>query len=201
MSLTKKQQLVYDYICEYIQDNDHSPTQIEIKEYFGFKSLGSVQDYIKYLTNAGFLMNNSNSVRGLTPVALGDGRDDESMIPLLGDIAAGVPLEALENPEMIEVPAYLKDKTGEFYALRVKGESMIEAGILNEDIVVIRRQPNARNGDIVVAIIENEATLKRFFRRPNHVELRPENHTMEPFILHDGSFEIKGVLVGLIRQY
>lgn len=197
MALTKKQKDVLDFITEYVRENGYSPTQKEIQEHFGFKSLGSVQDYIKYLTNGGYLVNDSHSVRGLMPSST---QQNSEEIPLLGSIAAGIPIEAIENSETISVPTNMLGK-GQYYALKVKGESMIEDGILNGDIAIIKHDTQADNGQIVVAVIDNETTLKRYFKRSKQIELHPANQKMKPIIIKDKECEIRGTLVGLIRTY
>lgn len=197
MALTKKQKEVLDYITEYVREQGISPTQKEIQSYFGFKSLGSVQDYIKYLTQGGHLLNDSHSVRGLTPASV---QQNSEEIPLLGDIAAGVPIEAIENSDFISVPTHMLGR-GQYYALKVKGESMIEEGILNGDIAVIKHQSQAVNGQIVVAVIDNETTLKKYFKKAKQIELHPANASMSPIIVRDRECEIRGLLVGLIRTY
>lgn len=197
MALTKKQKEVLDYITGYVREFGFSPTQKEIQENFGFKSLGSVQDYIKYLTNGGYLMNDSHSVRGLMPSTVQQNSED---IPLLGSIAAGTPIEAIENSDVISVPVHMLGR-GQHYALKVKGESMIEAGILNGDVAIIKHQTQADNGDIVVAVVDNETTLKRYFKKPKQIELHPENKSMKPIVIKDKECEIRGLLVGLIRTY
>ncbi len=197
MALTKKQKEVLDYITEYVRENGYSPTQKEIQDYFGFKSLGSVQDYIKYLTNGGHLVNDSHSVRGLMPATVQQNTED---IPLLGSIAAGIPIEAIENTDTISVPTSMLGR-GRHYALRVKGQSMIEEGILDGDVAIIRHATQADNGQIVVAVIDNETTLKKFFKKAKQIELHPANSTMKPIIVKDRECEIRGLLVGLIRTY
>ena len=202
MSLTKKQKQVYDYIVEYIEENDYSPTQMEIKEHFGFKSLGSVQDYIRYLKSANYIQNDTNSVRGLTPVTGGLTHSNDNVIdiPLHGKVAAGNPIEAMEGSENISVPAGMIG-LGSHYALTISGESMIEDGILDGDVIVVKEQKNASNGDTVVAVIDNEATVKRYYKKKSIIELHPANSTMKPIIIENGDFQIKGVLVGLLRSY
>ncbi|HXH30337.1 MAG TPA: transcriptional repressor LexA [Bacteriovoracaceae bacterium] len=197
MALTKKQKEVLVYITEYVRAQGYSPTQKEIQEYFSFKSLGSVQDYIKYLTNGGYLVNDSHSVRGLMPATVQQNTEE---IPLLGSVAAGVPIEAIENTDMISVPVHMLGR-GSHYALKIKGESMIEEGILNGDIAIIKHQTLAENGQIVVAVVDNETTLKKYFKKAKQVELHPANKTMKPIILKDKECEIRGLLVGLIRTY
>lgn len=197
MALTRKQKEVLDYITEYVRENDFSPTQKEIQEFFGFKSLGSVQDYIKYLTNGGHLVNDSHSVRGLMPSVVQQNTEE---IPLLGSIAAGVPIEAIENSDKISVPTHMLGK-GQYYALKVKGESMIDDGILSGDVAIIKHQTQAENGQIVVAVVENETTLKHYFKKAKQVELHPANKTMKPILIKDKECEIRGIMVGLIRTY
>jgi SOS regulatory protein LexA len=197
MALTKKQKDVLDFITEYVRENGISPTQKEIQENFGFKSLGSVQDYIKYLTNGGYLVNDSHSVRGLMPATV---QQNSEEIPLLGSIAAGTPIEAIENTDMISVPTHMLGR-GTHYALRVKGDSMIEEGILSGDIAIIKHQTQADNGQIVVAVVDNETTLKRLYKKSRQIELHPANRTMKPIIVKDRECEIRGLLVGLIRTY
>lgn len=198
MALTKKQKDVLDFITDFVREKGYSPTQKEIQEHFGFKSLGSVQDYIKYLKDGGYLNNDANSVRGLSPSHMSSQGTEE--IPLLGSIAAGVPIEAIESPNTIAVPTTMLRK-GTHYALTVKGESMIEDGILSGDTAIIRHQTQADNGQIVVAVIDNETTLKRYFKRAKQIELHPANSSMKPIVIKDRECEIRGVMVGLIRTY
>ncbi len=197
MALTKKQKDVLDYITGYVRENGYSPTQKEIQENFGFKSLGSVQDYIKYLTAGGYLNNDSHSVRGLMPSAV---QQNSEEIPLLGNIAAGVPIEAIENSDLISVPVHMLGR-GQHYALKVKGESMIEEGILSGDVAIIKHSTQAENGQIVVAVVDNETTLKKYFKRSKQIELHPANKTMKPIIVKDKECEIRGLLVGILRTY
>ena len=198
MALTKKQKDVLDYITEFKRENGYAPTQKEIQAHFGFKSLGSVQDYIRYLKDGGYLNSETNSVRGLTPAHMSSQGTEE--IPLLGSIAAGVPIEAIENTDTIAVPTTMLKK-GTHYALKVKGESMIEDGILSGDIAIIRHENDADNGQIVVAVIDEETTLKRYFKKNKQIELHPANSSMKPIIIKDRECEIRGVMVGLIRVY
>jgi SOS regulatory protein LexA len=202
VSLTKKQKQVLDFISQYIEENEYSPTQMEIKDYFQFKSLGSVQDYIRYLKSAGYLENDSNSVRGLKPVDPETSSINENFmqIPLHGKVAAGNPIETMEGNEFIDVPAHMIRK-GIHFALTVSGESMIEDGILDGDVIIVKEQKNANNGDTVIAAINEEATVKRYYKKSKNIELHPANSSMKPIIVKGGNFQIKGILVGLIRAY
>lgn len=200
MSLTKKQKQVYDYIYSYLTKHGYSPTQAEIKEHFGFKSLGSVQDYIKYLKSSGYIQNDPNSVRGLKP--MNPSKDHEAVIdiPLHGKVAAGNPIEALEGTESIAIPISILGK-GNHFALTVKGESMIEDGIMDGDLIIVKEKGQAENGETVVAVINNEATVKRYYKKRDSIELHPANSSMSPIIVNQGDFQIKGILVGLYRSY
>ncbi len=207
MALTKKQKEVLDYIHEYYQRNGLAPTQREIKDYFNLKSFGSVQRYIKYLADAGYIENDWNARRGLKVVEehLPETTHTHNglEIPLLGNVAAGNPIEAIENPtETIPIPPGLVSTKGKLFALSVKGDSMIEDGIFEDDIIICRQQNTANRGQTIVAIVEGEATVKHFFKEKNHIELHPANSTMTPIIVSkDEEFNIAGVLVGLIRTY
>lgn len=203
MSLTKKQKQVFDYIVSYIDRYGVSPTQLEIKEYFNFKSLGSVQDYIKYLKNLGYLHNDPNAVRGLMPMEYDSPtpRIDISQIPLYGQVAAGKPIEAIDGNETIDVPHAMLIKGAQHFALTVNGQSMIEDGIMSGDIIVVKKQNFANNGETIVATIDNEATVKRYYKKLAAIELHPANSSMSPMIIKNGNFQIKGVLVGLLRKY
>jgi SOS regulatory protein LexA len=121
-------------------------------------------------------------------------------IPLLGSIAAGVPIEAIENTDTISVPTTMLGR-GRHYALKVKGQSMIEEGILDGDVAIIRHITQADNGQIVVAVVDNETTLKKYYKKAKQIELHPANSSMKPIIIKDRECEIRGLLVGLIRTY
>jgi repressor LexA len=197
MALTKKQKHFYDYICNYIQEHGFAPTQNEIKLHFGFKSLGSVQDYIKYLTNAGYLKNDPNAVRGLEPSFLPEQK--EQGIPLLGRIAAGHPIEAIEHQQFLDLP--IKNNDEQLFALEVAGDSMEEAGICDGDTVIIKSQTNCQNGDIVVADIGGEVTLKTIKKAKNECLLIPANKKYQAIKVDPKKLRIKGVLKTLIRNY
>ncbi len=200
MGLTRKQKNVYDYICEYWEREGFAPTQLEIKEFFNFKSLGSVQDYIKYLANAGYLKNDPGAVRGLEPLISHNTPSSDYGVPLLGKVAAGIPIEAIENPEQVIVPDFMLSQ-GEHFALTVQGDSMIEDGINDGDIVVIKKNLSPANGNTVVAVIDNEATIKKFYKKGKIIELHPANSAMEPIIVPASEVQVKGVLAGLLRKY
>ena len=196
--LTKKQKEVLDYITDYIQNEGVSPTQKEIKEHFGFKSFGSVQRYLKYLQDHDLISNEWNARRGIQLV--NKKTSNESNLPLLGSIAAGNPIEAIESSERIEVPAHLFNPKKTNFCLQISGDSMIEKGIIDGDIVIIEKKQVAEQGEIVAAIIENEATLKILKKEKDHIKLMPANKKYRPITVND-NFKIAGVLVGLLRSY
>jgi len=202
MSLTAKQQRVYDYVCEYIGDNGYSPTYQEIQDFFTFKSIGSVVDYVNYLKKAGYLRTGSaNSARSLELV---EQSEENALIPILGTVAAGFPIDLLRDRdygESLSVPISFLSK-GECYALQVQGDSMIEDGIFEGDFVVIRSKKTAGVGETVVALVNGAATIKKYYKKGSTVELHPANERLKPIIVDKGKdFEIQGVLVALMRKY
>ena len=207
MGLTKKQKEVYDFIVAYLDHHGHSPTQNEIKDHFGLKSLGSVQKYLQYLNKEGVLETHWNHRRGIEVLASPNFNNDNSSdhIPLLGLVAAGNPIEAIENPtNTIAVPRYFLKGGFRYFALTVKGESMIEAGIREDDVIICRSTKEARNGQIVVAVIDGEATVKTFSLQNNkQIELLPANKNFSPIVIDENilDFKIVGTLAGLLRSY
>jgi len=206
-ALTAKQRAVLEFIRAETARRGFPPTIREIGAHFGLSSTGSVRDHLRALERKGYISRRSNLSRGIVLRAGAEASRRPASarpqgIPLLGEIAAGNPQLALENPEDILGLSPELFGGGELFALRVEGESMREAGILDGDIVVVRRQATADNGEIVVALIEDEATVKRFFRHRGWVELRPENPAMEPIRLDPGQAEVMvlGKVVGVVRR-
>ena len=199
--LTKKQKEVYDFIKNYFLHEGLSPTQKEIKEHFGLKSFGSVQKYLKYLQEYGLIENEWNARRGIQLINSESLNDGSKTLPLLGSIAAGNPIEAIENSERIEVPDHLYNPTKTNFCLTISGDSMIDKGILNNDIVIIEHQKYANEGQIIAAIIDGEATLKIYQKKQNSIRLLPANKNFKPITVTNQNFSIAGVLVGLFRSY
>lgn len=198
MTLTPKQKRILDFVQSYAEAKGYPPTQREIASRFRLKSLGSVQDYLKALQNKGYLVKDAYGRRA---IRLNEVGADSVRLPLLGTVAAGLPLEAVEVQERVDVPKSLLGG-GENFALRVRGDSMIEDGIHDGDLVIVRRQPTARRGQTVVAMIDGEATVKKFFAQGQKVELRPANQAMQSIWVEPGqAFHILGVVVGLMRRY
>lgn len=205
MAITKKQKEFYDYIVSYNKEYGHSPTQKEIKDHFGLKSFGSVQKYLQYLNKEGLLESQWNQRRSLEIKSESPSTDSDSdQIPLLGLVAAGNPIEAIENPtNLISVPKYLLKGGFRYFALTVKGDSMIDAGILENDVLICRSTKEARNGQIVVAVVNGEATVKTFSQQKKIIELLPSNKNYSPLIIDEKieDFKIVGSLAGLMRSY
>lgn len=195
--LSKMQQKIYDYIVSCIQDQGYPPSVREIGEAVGLKSPSTVHFHLKHLEEAGVIEKGAGKGRAITltePPAV----EQEDRVPIVGNVAAGSPILAEECIE-----DYLTfdtgGRSGEYFALRVRGESMLNAGILPGDLVVVRRQQTANNGEIVVAMIEDEATVKRFSRQNGHIWLLPENEAYSPI---DGTYaQILGKVAAMVRRY
>lgn len=201
--LTKRQEDALKYIKTYIVSHGYPPTVREIAEAIGVSSPATVQAHLQSLANKGYIKKGSNKNRTIELMVKNEfikSNEEVVDVPLLGKITAGNPIEAIENPdEYLSLPSFLIPKNKEVFTLKVSGESMINAGILDGDIVVVERRTTARNGEIVVAMTEeNEVTLKTFYKENGHIRLQPENDTMEPFIF-DNVF-ILGKAIGLYRK-
>ncbi|HEX4923275.1 MAG TPA: transcriptional repressor LexA [Bdellovibrionales bacterium] len=223
--LTPKQKAMLDFILEFRAERGYAPSQHEIAAHFGFSSLGTVQNYLVRLERQGAIQKDWNARRGThvlqdrlagptshadvirAPVSnakVSEETGGELSLPLLGWVAAGRPIEAIENREMVEVPRALVGRNGEHFVLRVQGDSMIEEGILDGDQVIIKKQRTAQNGQTVVALVGNEATIKKYYFRQGRVELHPANPKYSPLIVDadvKDEFHIEGVMVGLIRKF
>jgi repressor LexA len=198
MQLTKQQSRVYRYLETYLRRKGRPPSYQEIQDYFGFRSLNSVVKHLKQLERKGYLESPwGNQKRAFRLLPL---RTTAATIPFLGRVAAGAPIEAVEMPETTEVPESLLSG-GNNFALQVQGDSMVDEGIRDGDVLIIRKQDHADNGQTVVAQIEGEATIKKFYQRDGRVELRPANEELKPFVVPAEKVEIIGVVVGLVRHY
>lgn len=193
-ALTPKQKKILDFITSFTTKRDYAPSLEEIGSKFGL-AISTVHQHVKALKDKNYLKKEENQPRGMS---LFEQTPDSVEIPLLGIIAAGIPIEPIENPEPIKVPRDLVSGHGDYYALKVKGDSMIEDGIWNGDIVVIKNQPTADNGDTVVAITEEGATLKKFRNQNGNIYLEPRNKKLNN--IYPRSLEIRGIFRGLIRN-
>jgi repressor LexA len=204
--LTGRQREIFDFVSEYVHQRGYPPTVREIGEAVGLASPSTVHAHLANLERAGLLKRDPTKPRALELVGRdrrGEGASGVRSLPLVGQIAAGGPLLAEDDvEEFLEVPELLAAGGADFL-LRVKGESMIQAGILDGDYVVVRRQQDARDGDIVVALAgedesADEATVKRFFRENGGVRLQPENDALEP--IYANHVQILGKVIGVFRQ-
>lgn len=196
--LTKRQAQILEYVTDYISRNNYAPSYREIGQHFGLSSTATIAEHIESLKQKGYLSHEENLARSLqvNPSSLTD--ETFFSIPLLGAIAAGKPIEAVRTNETIDIP---KDMMGQnVFALKVRGESMIEDGILNGDYVIVEQTKIAKNGDIVVALVDNDnVTLKRFYREKDRIRLQPANSSMRP--LFYTKVTIQGKVRGVIRKF
>lgn len=201
-TLTRRQQEIFDYLREHLDEFPHPPTLDELCDALGLKSRGSLHKQIQALIETGLVEPMNNLRRGIRLVEEEpELATDSDALPLYGYIAAGSPIEAIRNPESIDVPAQLRTPNP-CYVLEVRGDSMIEEGILDGDWVVIEHRDRARNGEIVVALVDGEeATLKRLEQRPDKVVLHPANSTLSAMHFNPDQVQIQGVLVGQMRRY
>jgi repressor LexA len=198
MTLTRRQQEIHTYLLEHQDHFDHPPTHDELCQALGLSSRGSLHKHIQALVEAGLVEPMDRTHRGIRLVQQSE---QEAGIPFLGRIAAGRPIEAVTQPEFMQVPDALLGNRP-CYVLQVCGDSMIEEGILDGDYVVIEQHDSARNGDIVVALVNNEeATLKRIEQQPGQVILHPANARMTAMRYAPDEVVIQGVLRGLLRSY
>ncbi|HEX7578474.1 MAG TPA: transcriptional repressor LexA [Thermoanaerobaculia bacterium] len=198
--MTERQKEIVDFIRDYRSRKGVSPTQREICERFGFSSFGTLQKHIRLLLDKGALVRDWNKRRSLLiPAERATARAVE--LPLLGRIAAGSPIESLPGDETVSVPESLT-RRGDHFVLRVRGDSMIEDGIHDGDLVVVQRRESAVNGEMVAALVSGETTLKRFFRESaGIIRLQPANERLQPLLVDESSVRIQGVVVGLMRKY
>ena len=202
--LTKKQTAVLDYIKKYTAKHGYPPAVREIGQALGLSSPATVQAHLNKLKEAGVIKNSSNKFRTIELLVENEyiAQDEEVVkVPLLGKITAGNPIEAIERPnEYFNLPASIIPQNETIFTLEVSGESMINKGIYDGDYVIVKRQNTAHNGDIVVAMTEeNEVTLKTFYKEEDHIRLQPENDTMAPFIFKNVT--ILGKAIGLYSTF
>ncbi len=220
--LTQRQKQVLDFIASSIDDRGYPPTLREIGTHFGIKSTNGVNDHLKALEKKGYLSREDLKSRAMRPIKRSDDRpvglngvgadvipiaarlgEDLCEIPIVGQVAAGEPLLAVENVEdTVKVDRFLLGGHTQVFGLRIVGESMIEDGIHNGDYVFVKKTPTASRGDIVVAMIEGEATVKRYFPENGRIRFQPANSNMEPIIVEQSEFrsvDIIGIVVGVYR--
>jgi repressor LexA len=194
--LTKRQAQILEFVTGYIDSHNYAPSYREIGQHFGLSSTATVAEHIEALKSKGYLQHAENLARSIQPTI---NQDEEAyFVPLLGMVAAGRPIEAIPTNESIDIP---RDMMGNnVFALRVKGESMIDDGIMSGDYIIVEQAKTAKNGDIVVALVEDDkVTLKRFYKEKDRIRLQPANSTMSPIFLTQVA--IQGKVRGLIRKF
>ena len=202
MPLTKRQKEILDYIESFIDDQGYAPGFEEIAEFFGYSSLATVHEHLSNLERKGYIRKSYNESRSIEMI----GRDTGVSVvelPLLGSVAAGLPIEAIQDTETLAVPPDMISRRRDNYVLRVEGNSMIEEQIRDGDYIVVQAQDRAEDGQMVVALVSGEAaTVKKLYREANsRVRLQPANPTMEPIFAAADDVRIQGIVVGVIRKY
>lgn len=199
--LSARQKMILDYIKEKIRRDGYPPSVREIGKAVGLKSSSTVHSHLLKLEEKGWLKRDPAKTRAIIPTDMSADAELLSQtlaLPVVGNVAAGTPILAEQNIEnYLPIPADFIGQ-GTHYILRVKGESMIEAGIMDGDFLIVRQQADAANGEIIVAILDNEATVKRYYRRDGYIELRPENSALRPIIVDE--VQIAGKVSGLLRR-
>ena len=206
--LTKRQKQILDFIIRSIESYGFPPSTSEIQEKFSFKSPNAVQDHLSAIENKGYISRHPHKSRGIEIlIHTNNKKENEDRnsveIPIVGRVAAGLPVLAQENLEgTFVVDKNIIKNPDNVFALRIKGDSMIDAGILDEDFVLVHQQPVANQGEIVVALIEDEATVKRFYKKKNKIILQAENENISPIIVDpkDKNIQILGKVEGVIRK-
>ncbi|MES3039142.1 MAG: transcriptional repressor LexA [Bdellovibrionota bacterium] len=225
LPLTPKEKLVCEFICGFFSSNGYSPSYQEIKDHFGFASYNSIQNYLKQLSRKGYISLEANQKRALqvlhspnefyqdrfstteSPAAGLLQKSVEALsVPLLGMTAAGLPLERIYHEESVTVPINLVKHADKTFALLVEGQSMVDEGIHDGDTIIVEKVSAARDGDLVVATIDSEATVKRIFYHPKNdvdrrVELRPSNRELDSMWYSPFQVSLQGRVVGLLRKY
>jgi repressor LexA len=200
MALTKRQRQILDYVQSFIDAEGYSPSFEEIAENFGYSSLATVHEHLSNLETKGYLRKNYNKSRSLELVAAEGTLAVE--LPLLGSVAAGLPIEAVSQNESLAVPHDML-RAGSNYVLRVKGDSMVEEQIRDGDYIVVNSRQTADNGEMVVALVGGDsATVKKFYReRDGRIRLQPANATMQPMYFAADEVQIQGIVIAVIRKY
>ena len=202
MPLTKRQREILNYLTLYSEQNGYAPSFEEIAENFNYSSLATVHEHLSNLERKGFIKRSYNESRAIE-ILPSDLMPKAIELPLLGAVAAGVPIEAIAHQESIAVPDSFVQRGGNHYVLRVRGNSMIEEQIRDGDFVVVNERKSADNGEMVIAMLHgNSATVKKFYReKDGRIRLQPANETMPPMYVHENDITIQGIVVGMMRRY
>ena len=196
MHLTKRQREIYEHLSDHIRNRGYPPSIAEIGKHFNLSSPATVHKHLSHLEEKGLIRKQQNLSRAIEVVPE---PGDAMSYPVLGEIAAGKPIEALDQREVVDL---LPDSNKDIFVLRVKGNSMIEDHIQNNDYVIVERRNVAENGETVVALIDNDrATLKRFYRENGRIRLQPAHPNMKPIYVREGDFTIQGVVISVLRKF
>jgi len=202
MPLTKRQREILNYLTVYTEQNGFAPSFEEIAENFGYNSLATVHEHLTNLERKGYIKRSYNESRAIE-ILPSEAAPRAVELPLLGRVAAGFPIEALESNETFCVPDSMIGRGGNHYVLRVRGNSMVDEQIKDGDFVVVNQRERADNGEMVIALINGtSATVKKYYReRDGRIRLQPANETMQPIYVHENDITIQGIVVGVMRRY
>ena len=200
MDLTPKQRAVLQYLKDYRRDHGMPPSYDEIRREFGFASLNSARKHLLQLHRKGFIRSPWKNQKRALEIVETEEAPRAVALPLVGSVAAGKPLLSEEVEGSVEVPESIL-RRGEHVAIRVRGDSMVDDGILDGDLLVVQRREDAEVGQTVVALVDGEATVKRFYRKDEKIELRPANERFTPILADPSSVRLEGVVVGLVRTF
>jgi repressor LexA len=200
--LTKRQREILSYLGSYSEMNGYAPSFEEIAEQFDYSSLATVHEHLSNLERKGYIKRSYNESRAIE-ILPSEANPRAIELPLLGAVAAGMPIEALAHQETLTVPESMIQRGGNHFVLRVRGNSMIEEQIRDGDFVVVNERQRADNGETVIALVGGDsATVKKFYReRDGRIRLQPANETMAPIYVHENDLSIQGVVVGVMRRY
>ena len=201
MSLTKRQREILTYLANYSEEHGYAPSFEEIATQFNYNSLATVHEHLTNLERKGYIKRAYNESRGIELVP-SDVLPRAMSLPLLGTVAAGLPIEAVQMPETIGVPEDLVRRGGNHYVLRVRGNSMIDEQIRDGDFVIVEDRRTADNGEMVIALLNGaDVTLKKIYREHGHIRLQPANPAMQPILVSPQQVQVQGVVVGVMRRY
>jgi repressor LexA len=202
MPLTKRQREILTFLQSYAEENGYAPSFDEIATRFNYNSLATVHEHLTNLERKGYIKRSYNESRAIN-ILPSEVFQRAVELPLYGQVAAGMPIEALQGNETMAVPEEFVRRRGEHYVLKVKGSSMIDEQIRDGDFVIVNERRTADNGEMVIALLNgNAATMKRFYReRDGRIRLQPANEQMNPMYVHENDILVQGVVVGVIRKY
>jgi repressor LexA len=202
MPLTKRQREILTYLGDYSERNGYAPSFEEIADTFNYNSLATVHEHLTNLERKGYIKRSYNESRAIE-ILPSEQYPRAVELPMLGNVAAGVPIEAVASGETMTVPEAMLRKSGSHYVLKVRGNSMVDAHISDGDFVIVNERRNADNGEMVIAMTNgSSATVKKFYReKDGRIRLQPANETMDPIYVNENDITIEGVVVGVLRRY